>query len=304
MTETVPERAVRVDTTQPGAPVRAPAAPRPVIGGARTELRVGGMTCGACAARIERIVGRVDGLHADVNYATGIATVGHPRDVDTAVLVALVEDAGYTAEPILSSAGTASRTRPFTVAVTMAVAASLVVAGILVVLVWALSVAFPAAAWAIVALVGAVGAAVWRSGSVRSTPAPHVRAGIDVVVDVVVDTADTADVLAVAGAVAVRCAGPVARAVADRAAAQVPFWPAVYDVVEHDGLGITAETGARSVVLGSPAVVGDLVGELPPVLAGAAADAVAMHRVAVVVAWDGIARAVLSVGAPGAQRRS
>ena len=35
------------------------------------ELVVGGMTCGSCAARIERRLNRLDGVAATVNYATG-----------------------------------------------------------------------------------------------------------------------------------------------------------------------------------------------------------------------------------------
>ena len=34
------------------------------------ELVVGGMTCGSCAARIERRLNRLDGVAATVNYAT------------------------------------------------------------------------------------------------------------------------------------------------------------------------------------------------------------------------------------------
>ena len=37
------------------------------------ELVVGGMTCGSCAARIERRLNRLDGVAATVNYATGRA---------------------------------------------------------------------------------------------------------------------------------------------------------------------------------------------------------------------------------------
>ncbi len=65
-----------------------------------TQLHVDGMTCGACAARIERIMGRIDGISAQVNYATRVATVTHPVEVEAAVLVAVIEDAGYAAAPV------------------------------------------------------------------------------------------------------------------------------------------------------------------------------------------------------------
>jgi P-type Cu+ transporter len=64
---------------------------------AETELLVGGMTCGACASRVERALRKVDGVQASVNYATGRAAVTHTGDVTADDLVAVVERAGYTA---------------------------------------------------------------------------------------------------------------------------------------------------------------------------------------------------------------
>ncbi len=66
---------------------------------ARTDLRVDGMTCGACAARVERTLNKIDGVTATVNYATERATITHPAEVDPARLVEAVERAGYTAVP-------------------------------------------------------------------------------------------------------------------------------------------------------------------------------------------------------------
>ena len=65
----------------------------------RIELRVGGMTCGACANRVERTLNKIDGVSASVNYATETASVTAtaPSTVDD--LVAAVERAGYTATP-------------------------------------------------------------------------------------------------------------------------------------------------------------------------------------------------------------
>ena len=53
-----------------------------------TELAVTGMTCGTCAARIQRKLGRLPGVEASVNYATGRARVTHPPEQDTDELVA------------------------------------------------------------------------------------------------------------------------------------------------------------------------------------------------------------------------
>ncbi|MFB7664215.1 heavy metal translocating P-type ATPase [Kitasatospora sp. NPDC056138] len=65
-----------------------------------TDLAVGGMTCAACVARVEKRLARIEGVTAGVNLATGRARVVHPVEVSAADLVAAVERAGYTAEPL------------------------------------------------------------------------------------------------------------------------------------------------------------------------------------------------------------
>ena len=62
-----------------------------------TELAVTGMTCGTCAARIQRKLGRLAGVEASVNYATGRARVTHPPEQDTDELVAAVRTLGFGA---------------------------------------------------------------------------------------------------------------------------------------------------------------------------------------------------------------
>ncbi|MFD8293363.1 heavy metal translocating P-type ATPase [Streptomyces lavendulae] len=62
-----------------------------------TDLTVGGMTCAACVSRVEKRLGRIEGVSATVNLATGRARVVHPPGVTAADLVAAVERAGYTA---------------------------------------------------------------------------------------------------------------------------------------------------------------------------------------------------------------
>ena len=66
--------------------------------GATTDLLVGGMTCAACVGRVEKKLGRVQGVTATVNLATGRARVSHPASVTAAQLISVVESAGYTAE--------------------------------------------------------------------------------------------------------------------------------------------------------------------------------------------------------------
>src|SRR6187399_381540 len=62
-----------------------------------TELTIGGMTCAACAARVEKKLNRLDGVEASVNYATEKARVVFPPSLVVADLIATVEQTGYTA---------------------------------------------------------------------------------------------------------------------------------------------------------------------------------------------------------------
>ncbi len=63
----------------------------------QAELVVGGMTCGACAARIERRLNRLDGVAATVNYATRRAYFASTGGRDPAELIVVIESVGYTA---------------------------------------------------------------------------------------------------------------------------------------------------------------------------------------------------------------
>lgn len=61
------------------------------------ELEIGGMTCASCAARIEKKLNRLDGVTAQVNYATEKAAVTLPLGYDARELITEVEKAGFTA---------------------------------------------------------------------------------------------------------------------------------------------------------------------------------------------------------------
>jgi P-type Cu+ transporter len=75
---------VRAGVTKPGTGVQA-------------ELIVGGMSCGACAARIERRLNRLDGVSASVNYATGRAYFARTGGREPGELIGVVRSCGYTA---------------------------------------------------------------------------------------------------------------------------------------------------------------------------------------------------------------
>ena len=61
------------------------------------ELVVTGMTCGSCAARIERRLNRLDGVAATVNYATGRAYFTSVGGREAAELISVINSTGYQA---------------------------------------------------------------------------------------------------------------------------------------------------------------------------------------------------------------
>ncbi|HVW43411.1 MAG TPA: heavy metal translocating P-type ATPase [Amycolatopsis sp.] len=64
------------------------------------ELAIGGMTCAACAARVERKLNKLDGVTATVNYATEQAAITLATPIPVDRLIAAVEGAGYTARAL------------------------------------------------------------------------------------------------------------------------------------------------------------------------------------------------------------
>ena len=67
------------------------------------ELVISGMTCAACAARVQAKLNKVDGVTATVNLSTERAHLTAPAHVSASDLVAVVEAAGYSATMTLSS---------------------------------------------------------------------------------------------------------------------------------------------------------------------------------------------------------
>lgn len=64
---------------------------------APVELAIGGMSCAACAARIEKRLNLLDGVAASVNYATERAYITATGGRDVSELMTAIEAAGYTA---------------------------------------------------------------------------------------------------------------------------------------------------------------------------------------------------------------
>jgi Cu+-exporting ATPase len=64
----------------------------------RTSLDISGMTCAACASRIEKVLSRVEGVQkATVNLALERAEIEHAPSIEPELLVGRVEKAGYGA---------------------------------------------------------------------------------------------------------------------------------------------------------------------------------------------------------------
>ena len=66
----------------------------------RVELDISGMTCAACASRIEKKLNKMDGVRATVNYATERAVVLGLSPDRAAEAVSVVEKAGYGAAEV------------------------------------------------------------------------------------------------------------------------------------------------------------------------------------------------------------
>jgi P-type Cu+ transporter len=71
----------------------------------RVELSVQGMTCAACAARVEKKLNAIDTVSATVNFATERASVTASAPVPVRQLIEAVEQAGYGAEVLTHGTG-------------------------------------------------------------------------------------------------------------------------------------------------------------------------------------------------------
>jgi Cu+-exporting ATPase len=56
------------------------------------------MTCAACAARVQKKLGKLDGVTASVSFATERASISAPAGITSSALISVIESAGYTAE--------------------------------------------------------------------------------------------------------------------------------------------------------------------------------------------------------------
>ncbi len=92
------------------SPIATSKAPPPEL--REVGLVISGMTCAACAARVEKKLGTIPDVTASVNYATAKAAVTAPSVLPVAVLIEAVEQAGYGAEPVPLAPPAAGETSP------------------------------------------------------------------------------------------------------------------------------------------------------------------------------------------------
>ncbi len=71
------------------------------------EFAIGGMTCAACSARLEKVLNRQPGMQANVNLAAERARIRLEGAADEAAVIAAVAKAGFSAEAV--DAGTRER---------------------------------------------------------------------------------------------------------------------------------------------------------------------------------------------------
>jgi P-type Cu+ transporter len=146
------------------------------------DLSVGGMTCAACAARVEARLNKIDGVTATVNFATERARVAAPGGVPAEALIAAVEDAGYTAELASPAARAAegarvddARVRYLGRRLILAVVFFVPLSDVSVLLSLFPSYRFPGWQWVLVALAAPV--AVWAAWPFHAAAVRGVRHG-------------------------------------------------------------------------------------------------------------------------------
>jgi Cu+-exporting ATPase len=157
------------------------------------ELSIGGMTCASCAARIEKELNRIDGVTATVNFATESAQVSFPSTVGPRDLIAVVEQAGYSAAlPVVKhpeSDGPAAE-QSETAALLRRLLVSLVLAVPVVVLAMAPAAQFRGWQWLSLALASPVAVwGAWPFHRAAFTNAWHASATMDTLISMGVGAA-------------------------------------------------------------------------------------------------------------------
>jgi Cu+-exporting ATPase len=105
---------------------------------------------------------------------------------------------------------------------------------------------------------------------------------------------DRDEALRMVGALEDASEHPIARAIAEAAAARGPL-PAVECFTNREGLGVEGVVDGHALIVGRPALLADWAMHLPPELDAARRAAEARGQTAIAAGWDGRAAAVFSV---------
>jgi Cu+-exporting ATPase len=151
------------------------------------EFSIQGMTCAACAARIERKLNAMSGVTATVNYATEKASIIAPGSVPVPLLIEEVERAGYGAEVMppaaAAGAGDDARVRYLRRRLIVALVFFVPLSDLSVLLSLFPSYRFPGWPWVLVALAAPVaGWAAWPFHRAALRNARHGSASMDTLV--------------------------------------------------------------------------------------------------------------------------
>jgi Cu+-exporting ATPase len=106
---------------------------------------------------------------------------------------------------------------------------------------------------------------------------------------------ERAEVLRLAGALENASEHPIAQAITTAASDELGTLPAVEGFANREGLGVEGVVDGHRVVVGRPALLADREMPLPAELGAAKQAAERLGRTAIMVGWDGKARAALAV---------
>ncbi|OHV05590.1 heavy metal translocating P-type ATPase [Mycobacterium talmoniae] len=167
----------------------------PTVGVRRIQLDVTGMTCAACAARVETALNKLDGVRASVNAATRVATVDVAGDVELSELCGAVRRAGYRAEsrsarPLADADPDARQARALLLRLVVAAALFVPLAALSVLFAVAPETRFAGWAWVVTALAAPiVGWAAWPFHRTAARNARFGTAGMETLISIGVSAA-------------------------------------------------------------------------------------------------------------------
>ncbi|ODA90831.1 carbonate dehydratase [Leifsonia xyli subsp. xyli] len=133
------------------------------------------MTCASCVARVERRLGRLDGVEAVVSLATERASVLAPAGVEAEALVAEVKRAGYGARVLTGSRDITREQRPDAQRLRLRLLAAAALSVPIALLAMVPAFRFPG--WELVSLVLAAPVVLWAGWPFHRSAAVNLRHG-------------------------------------------------------------------------------------------------------------------------------